>query len=148
MAIDITAPIIPCGSAGLIILGYPLESVVPNTEEDFVSERVVLEAIGDLGVTRYHSACVDFWTDRDNIVYQVMVHDDYTGKLLGKIGIGSLLSDVEQFLGRISVIDDSLVIKGLPGISFEPEFDQPDSPIIEIYVWKPDWTEIHQHQTH
>ena len=147
MTIDTTAPIIPCGGAGSIILGSPLEAV-PNAKEDFVNEPVVLEGMSDIGVMRYRSACVDFWTDSDNQVYQVMVHDDYAGKLLGKIGVGSLLSDIEQFLGPLSTIDDSLVVKGLAGIAFEPEIDMPDSPIIEIYVWKPDWTEIIQHQAH
>jgi hypothetical protein len=145
--IDKTAPIIACGGAASIILGLPLEIAVPNAEKNYTSEEVVIEGIDDTGVTRYRSDSVDFWTDRDTTVFRVMVHDEYKGKFLERIGIGSLLRNVEQWLGSISVIDESVTVRGLLGISFEVEADQLDSQIIEIYVWTPDYAEIMAHQT-
>jgi hypothetical protein len=144
MDINETRPIIPGGGAANIILGLDVEVILYGAKVDFTSERVVVEGIGDLGTTRYRSAYVDFWT-RHDAVFQVMVHDGYSGKVLGKVGLGSLLGDVEKLLGPLAVINENMVVKGLPGISFEPEIDKADSPITEIYVWQPDSAEIMDH---
>ena len=147
MAINNAAPIIPSGGAATIIIGEMVELVLERATEAFTSEPIVVSGVTAPGSMRYRSSYVDFWT-QDGIVYQVMVHDNYAGKFLGKIGLGSTLADVEKAFGPIKAILDSLVVKGLPGIAFEPKDDDDiNSPIYEIYVWKPDWAEIYEHQS-
>lgn len=146
MAVNSSAPIIPGEGAASIKLGEKVEDILRSTSEVFVAEREIIVGVGDRGVTRYCSSNIDLWV-KDDLIWQIMVHDGYAGKVLGKIGVGSTLASVEKLLGPVVVIADSLVVKGVPGVSFEPQSDSPASPITEIYVWEPDWVELRDHQT-
>ena len=92
---------------------------------------------------RYRSAMVDLWAGNGRVA-QIMVHDGYRGKLMGKIGLGSTIADIERYIGAVEEDeDDSLVIRDFPGLFFEIEGYFPDlqkdpayryAPIKEIYV--------------
>jgi hypothetical protein len=138
------APIIPGKSAASIKLGEKMEDVLQRTPETFVAKQE--SQAGVAGVIRYRSRHVDLWA-KNGVIWQIMVHNGYAGLTLGKIGLGSTLVDVENLLGPVVVISDNQVVKGIPGISFEPQMDMRHAPIVEIYVWEPDWVEIRNHQT-
>lgn len=76
-----------------------------------------------------------------------MVYNDFKGKVKGKVGIGSYLSDVEKFIGRPEEdgqnIETIYIIKDLPGICFElqdndidEEWNENTAPIETISVFK------------
>jgi hypothetical protein len=69
---------------------------------------------------RYRSPAIDLWTE-DGIVVQIRVHDGYRGKLLGVVGVGSSLADIEVQLGEwLEDIDSELLlIDGVSGIGFD-----------------------------
>lgn len=70
---------------------------------------------------RYRSAMVDLWVEA-GIVYQIMVHHGYAGKLLGSIGLGSTIADIETRIGPWGEDEeDNLVIQNLPGFCFAVE---------------------------
>ncbi len=145
MAVNRNSPIVPGEGAASIRLGESVTDILSGTTEVFVAEQVAIAGVGDTGSIRYRSATIDLWV-KDNRIWQIMVHGAYTGKVLGKIGLGSTLADVEKLLGSVAVMADNWVVKGMPGISFEPQTEGTDSPIIEIYVWQPDWAELQEHQ--
>ena len=58
---------------------------------------------------------------------QIMVHDGYRGKLMGKIGLGSTIADIERHIGAVEEDEeDNLVIRDFPGLFFEIEGYFPD----------------------
>jgi hypothetical protein len=137
--IDLEAPIIPAQQAGGIVLGTHIQEILEQNKNFFEVERD--ERSGALSIFRYRSASLDLWTNND-LVWQIMVHGNYAGKVDEKVGIGSTLADVKKSLGNIKVDTDEILVIGLPGISFEPEKDDDISPIVEIYIFEPDWTQL------
>src|SRR5260221_11415623 len=60
-------------------------------------------------------------------VEQIVVHDGYRGKLMGKIGLGSTIADIERYIGAVEEDEeDNLVIRDFPGLVFEIEGYFPD----------------------
>jgi hypothetical protein len=139
--INYNAPIIPGQEAGGIRLGSNVEETLKGVSGLFEIERHNVPGAGESRSLRYSSANIDLWV-KDNIIWQIMLHGDYQGKVLDKVGIGSTLADVRKYLGDIKVDMDNIIVKGLPGVAFEPEKDDESSPIIEIYVYEPDWVEL------
>lgn len=75
---------------------------------------------------------------------QIMVHHGYEGKLLGRIGLGSIIADIEAQIGPWGEDEeDNLVIQNLPGFCFAVEgyfsdLNDPallQAPIKEMYVF-------------
>ena len=140
---NIEAPIVPGESAAGIQLGTPIEEVLNEHTNSFSSGEVVRPSFPTLVKTRYRSAMVDVWAIEGK-VKQIMVHDGYRGKLMGKIGLGSTIADIERHIGAVEEDeDDTLVIRDFPGLFFEIEGYFPDvqkdptfrqAPIKEIYV--------------
>ena len=72
-------------------------------------------------VVRYRSEMVDLWATED-IVDQIGVHGGYRGQLLGRIGIGSTVGDLEQLVGPVAEDDDdNFIVRGTVGLCFEVE---------------------------
>lgn len=141
---NIEAPIVPGASATGIQLGSPIEEILQEQEPHLSSEEVVNPLVLLPIITRYRSAMVDLWV-REGIVDQIMVHDGYCGKLLGKIGLGSTIADIERDIGVVEEDEeDNLVIRDCPALCFEIEGYFPDlkdrafrhAPIKEICVFK------------
>ena len=140
---NIDAPIVPGESAAGIQLGSPIEEVLNAHKHSFSSGEVVRPSFPTLVKTRYRSAMVDVWAIEGR-VKQIMVHDGYRGKLMGKIGLGSTIADIERYIGAVEEDeDDTLVIRDFPGLFFEIEGYFPDlqqdptfghAPMKEIYV--------------
>lgn len=140
---NIDAPIVPGESAAGIQLGSPIEEVLNEHTNSFSSGEVVRPSFPTLMKTRYRSAMVDVWAIGGKVA-QIMVHDGYRGKLMGKIGLGSTIADIERHIGAVEEDeDDTLVIRDFPGLFFEIEGYFPDvqkdptfrqAPIKEIYV--------------
>jgi hypothetical protein len=139
--VDAEAPIVPGQGAAGIMLGEHIQDVMQRARNLFTCEPLIIAGVGDLGVTRCRSAFVDLWVKNDSI-WQIMLHGTYSGKVLGKLGIGSTVAEVRKLLGPFKVDVDDLLIEGLPGISFEFEADQDLSPAMEIYIFEPDWTQL------
>jgi hypothetical protein len=140
---NIEAPIVPGESAAGIQLGSPIEEVLNEHNNSFSSGEVVnLSPSFPLNI-RYRSAMVDIWAIEGR-VEQVMVHDGYRGKLMGNIGLGSTIADIERYIGAVEEDEeDNLVIRDFPGLFFEIEGYFPDlrkdpafrfAPIKEISV--------------
>jgi len=139
------APIIHGESAAGIQLGSPIEEVLKEQRNHFISVEVVNPFFPEENITRYRSAMVDVWA-KNGIVDQIMVHDGYRGKLKGIIGLGSTIADIERYIGSWEEDDeDNLVIRDLPGVGFEIEGYFPGlkdpafryAPIKEIFVFIP-----------
>ncbi len=136
---NIDAPIVPGESTAGIQLDSPIEEVL-NVHKNSFSSREILKYSHT--ITRYRSAMVDLWV-RDGIVYQIMVHVGYRGKLMDKIGLGSTIADIERHIGAVEEDEeDNLVIRDCPGVGFEIEGYFPGlkdpafrhAPIKGIYV--------------
>ena len=123
---DIQAPIVPGESAAGIRLGSPIEEILQEQKTSFLSEEVVHPLFPLPITTRYRSEMVDVWV-KEGKVEQIMVHDGYRGKLMGTIGLGSTLADIERHIGAWEEDEeDNLVIRNLPGVMFELEGSFPD----------------------
>jgi hypothetical protein len=93
---------------------------------------------------KFELGAVTIWTT-DNLIEQIRVGSGYEGLLLGKVGIGSTLFEVEKEF-RSSVQEDegdNLVVLGVPGLCFETETwnghevkDNLDSRITHIFVFR------------
>ncbi len=144
---NIDAPIVPGESAAGIQLGSPIEELLNAQKNAFDSGEVVnLSPSFPLNI-RYRSAMVDVWAIKGR-VEQIMVHDGYRGKLMGKIGLGSTVAGIERHIGAWEEDEeDNLVIRDCPGLFFRVEGYFPDyfpelqkdpafrqAPIKEIYV--------------
>lgn len=137
--IDTNAPIIPGVGAANIKLGANIKDL--QTEINlFSKEKVLIPGVWDIGVFRYRSPSVDLW-EKNDVIVQIMVHSLYTGKLLGQVGIGSPVQDVERFIGSVDTEMEDYIVRKVPGFSFEPDVDTPTGSIAEIYVFEPDWTQ-------
>ncbi len=140
---NIEAPIVPGRSAAGIQLGSPIEEVLNEHKNSFDSGEVVKPTFPVRVTTRYRSAMVDVGVIKGK-VEQIMVHDGYRGKLMGKIGLGSTIADIERYIGAVEEDEeDNLVIRDFPGLVFEIEGYFPDlrkdpafrfAPIKEISV--------------
>ena len=92
------------------------------------------------------TADIIFWFENGELI-QIMVRNDFKGKVNGKVGIGSYLRDVEKYIGKPvesgQIIEMVYIIKDLPGISFglqdndiDEEWDEKNAPIENIFVFK------------
>jgi hypothetical protein len=140
---NIEAPIIPGESAAGIRLGTLIEEVLNEHKNSFDSGEVVKPTFPIRVTTRYRSAMVDLGVIKGK-VEQIMVHDGYRGKLVGTIGLGATIADIERYIGLVEEDEeDNLVIRDIPGLVFEIEGYFPDlqkdptfrfAPIKEISV--------------
>jgi hypothetical protein len=140
---NIEAPIIPGESAAGIRLGSLIEEVLNEHKNSFDSGEIVKPTFPIRVTTRYRSAMVDLGVIKGK-VEQIMVHDGYRGKLMGTIGLGSTIADIERYIGPVEEDEeDNLVIRNIPGLVFEIEGYFPDlqkdpayrfAPIKEISV--------------
>jgi hypothetical protein len=126
VSINIEAPIVPGISAAGIQLGSPIEDLLNEHKNSLDSGEVVnLSPSFPLNI-RYRSAMVDVWAIEGR-VEQIMVHNGYRGKLMGKIGLASTFADIERHIGSWDEDEeDNLVIGGIPGVFFRVEGYFPD----------------------
>lgn len=140
--LDTNAPIIPGKSAGDVEINATIEDVLKQAGEIFEIEYIPDKHIGDL--TKYRSKDIDIWV-RNNKVWQIVVHGNYLGKVLdSQIGLGSTLRDVKNYFGDMTLLMENIMVKTLPGMSFEPETEEADAKIAEIYIWKPILDELRE----
>ncbi len=86
-----------------------------------------------------------FWIKQENDkIYQIGVKGEYAGKLFGKIGIGSTLSDVQKYFGDWKEELNIYIIANCEGVCFEisdndteEELEQDKMPISAIYIYDP-----------
>ena len=88
----------------------------------------------------YDCGDVEIWFDGDRI-YQISVFGDFKGKLLGELGIGSYLADIEKKLNAVSIDNVYVeVFDEMKGICFElseEEHDEADLYEGEVYFrWR------------
>lgn len=83
------------------------------------------------------------WFDENNILCQILVFGDFSGKLKGKIGIGSTLEEVEKQIGPYRYDLGVYVLENQEGICFElkdtdeeDEEDEQEKEIEYIAVFK------------
>jgi hypothetical protein len=142
---NIEAPIVPGESAAGIQLGSPIEEVLKEDTHSFDSGEREKPWFPTLVKTRYRSAMVDVWAGNGRVT-QIMVHTGYRGKLMGTIGLGSTIADIERHIGAWEEDEeDNLVLRDMPGVGFEiegyfPNLEDPafrNAPIKEIYVFSP-----------
>jgi hypothetical protein len=95
MSMNIEAPIVPGRSAAGIQLGSLIEEILNEHKNSFDSGEVVKPTFPVRVTTRYCSAMVNVGVIKGK-VEQIMVHDGYRGKSMGKIGLGSTIADIER----------------------------------------------------
>ena len=140
--VNIDSPIIPGKSAGDINLETSIEDVLQQVGEIFEVEHNISSGKGYEGITKYRSKDIDLWV-QDGRVWQIVVHGNYSGKVLDtSIGLGSTMTDAKNILGDITLFIENIMVKTLPGISFEPETEDMAARIVEIYVWTPEPDEV------
>ena len=137
--IDIDAPIVPCvEAAGLKI--YQKLSCIPESFQ--FDERTKDDGLYKPHIFGYDSDNVRIMIYK-NIILEITVFGNYQGKILGSIGIGSTLEDVERLLGPWEEDDDDqLVVRGLAGLYLEVYWPMWDpafatKPISEFTVFDP-----------
>jgi len=129
MMIDLKAPILPGRGAAGVLIGAEISRVLPESSAFRIDHR-------QDGIEVYRSDSVDLWT-KNLIIFQIGVHGQYEGKLLGSFGLGSGLRELQDRVGPVELDDeDNLVLKGVPGLSFEIDPDAELSPITEFYVYR------------
>lgn len=108
----VAAPIVPGETAAGFVLGQPAGHALSASPISFTVEK--------RGRTFCHrSDFVDIWEDKE-IISQIGVHGCYKGKVRECVGIGDSLNDIERLLGPVGENDeDSLVVKGIPGLCVE-----------------------------
>ncbi len=93
----------------------------------------------------YYSDFIFFVSDETQKVYQITVGNNFKGKFLGKIGIGSTLKDIEENIGKWNDELDVYIIPEHKGICFElkdiedldQEWLEDKMPIEWISVYEP-----------
>lgn len=135
--LNIDGPIIANFCLGSIFLDWHVDEVLAISNYEFKLESNLNRKTMSL---RYKSDHIDFWV-KDNLVWQIMAHSGYQGKVQDKIGIGNTLQQVRDLLGEVKLIEEMYMVKGLPGIAFEPKSEGFNTPIVEIYVFRPLWFE-------
>lgn len=116
---NLDAQIVPGRSAAGIEIGQPIAAVLAAESDLLVAEPVINQVLGDTGITRYRSPAVDLFVE-NGIVTEIMVHDGYRGQLMGRIGIGSTIDDIERLIGPCEEDEfDDLVITNMLGLAFE-----------------------------
>src|SRR5687767_11404410 len=132
MKIDLASPIIPGHSAGNILLGTEMESVLAANEIEFKLEPRT-------GCNVYRSDHIDFFIDQSGKIDQIMVHGGYVGKIADRVGLGSTFDDVETHLGRVGEDwEDNMVVKEFPGFCFEYDPNGPPFRLTHICVFIPE----------
>ncbi len=112
--IQLDAPILPGERAAGIRVGEPIARLLEAHQPE---AHVPLQE----GRERFHFGPVWVWAENGRIT-QVGVSRGYSGRLAGRIGIGSTVRDVERLIGPIGEDDeDNLVVVGSPGWCFETE---------------------------
>jgi hypothetical protein len=130
--LDLAAPIIPGMGAAGITLGSVIESVQAINEHEFDCQSVLDYRQRPSDITRYTSPSVNLW-EHAGVVDQIMVHGTYRGQVLGRLGLGATIADVERLFGDWQEDEeDNLIIASLPGIWFDIEgyFPTVDDPAI------------------
>lgn len=97
---NIDAPIVPGVSAAGIQLGSPIEELLNAHTNSFGYGERSKYSFHLRATTRYRSAMVDVWAIEGK-VEQMMVHNGYRGQLMGKIGLGSTVADIERHIGAV-----------------------------------------------
>ncbi|MBA4601714.1 hypothetical protein [Thermoactinomyces mirandus] len=87
---------------------------------------------------------MSFWIDkRTNKVFQIGVTNNFKGKFLDRIGLGSTLLDVQKSIGEWEEEFDVYILPKYPGICFElkdiddyeEEWNESEMPINAIYIY-------------
>lgn len=127
--IKLDAPIIPNEGVANVKIGDSFSIILEQTSCKF-------DRVGAGKQDVYRSENISFWVDND-LITQIMVRSEYTGRLEGGIGIGSKLRDAEIIFGSTSLDDeDNLVFSKLRGICIEIDVLSSPSIISEIYVYE------------
>ena len=82
-----------------------------------------------------------FWIDKtSNTIKQISVYNNFDGKFLDEIGIGSTLKEVLEKVGKYKENLDVYILEEYPGICFElvddDDWNELTSPIEFISIYK------------
>jgi hypothetical protein len=107
---------------------------------EIIGENYKQSPNGSGGVISVENA--SFWIAEDGRVNQIGVGGDFKGKYKGKIGIGSTLKDVKEYIGDYKAVYSTYEVEQDKGICFELEdiedWDELTAPIEYIYVFRVD----------
>ncbi|MBO4865511.1 MAG: hypothetical protein J5582_02910 [Ruminococcus sp.] len=134
--------IIPGKSVGRYNIGANYDSII----ELLSTENILFRTADNNYEKKIITADIVFWFEEEALI-QIMVCNDFKGKVNGKVGIGSYLSDVEKYIGKPEdsgqIIETVYMIKDVPGISFglqdndiDDEWDEKTAPIENIFVFE------------
>jgi hypothetical protein len=117
--LDLSAPILPGQGAAGLQLGSP---VAPLETAGAVRRLTPAELAFRLppDMARYRAPAVDLWAE-DGRLTQIAVGDPYRGLLRGRIGLGATVAELEAAFGPCALVDLSLSVRGLRGVSFDAE---------------------------
>lgn len=117
--LDLEAPILPGHSAAGYQIGTPIEAL-PKEELARFQRAALAARFGKSRGFRYTAEQVSLWVDAEGSIEQIAVKAGYRGKLLGTVGLGMTIADLERLIGSVAVDgEDALSIFGLWGLCFE-----------------------------
>ena len=105
---------------------------------DIIGENYEQRPNASGGVISVENA--SFWIADDGRVGQIGVRGGFKGKYKGKIGIGSTLKEVKEYIGDYKSVYSTYEMEQDKGICFELEdvddWDELTAPIENIYVFR------------
>lgn len=135
--------IIPGIRVGKYYLGMSINELLNNLSKEHINYQI--QPLNN--PVKIKTSNITFWI-KDDLIDQIMVHNNFSGKFRDFIGIGSTLSDVLNFVGNWKSgyydIAPIYVLVDVPGICFELEdedyWDEKEAPIKYISIY-PDQTD-------
>ena len=127
--------IVPGKRVGKFELGMPSSQLLQSLSDYRKEQRISCFVVW--------TEHIGFWIDESSLtVTQILVRGNYPGKVLGKVGIGDTLADVEKSFGKVIYEPYTWEIQGFPGVAFElsqndiyEDWDERDIPIETICVF-------------
>ena len=111
---------------------------------DIIGENYEQRPNASGGVISVENA--SFWIAEDGRENQIGVGGDFKGKYKKKIGIGSTLKEVKEYIGNYKEVFDTYELEQVRGMCFElKDVDEWEDgtelivPIEYIYVFRVDW---------
>ncbi len=116
--------------AGKEIAGFKLGIKYQELLEKLFNQHYEIEKRQNTTVVNFQDFSF-FVSDKTEKIFQITVGTNFKGKFLNKIGIGSTLQDIENFIGSWNEDLDVYVLPQYKGICFELSDNNIDEEWIE-----------------
>lgn len=132
--------ILPGKGIGEAYLGWNIDRLHDYLQTLNLDYGIEDRANSTLVITRFAM----FWISKESkSITQILVFGEFRGKLMGCIGIGATLKDVQAYIGNWEKQSDVYIIPQYPGVclelkdveDYDEEWDEAAAPIENISVF-------------